>query len=102
LKIYEIAFVPSALKEWRALDSGVREQFKKKLEKLRHGPHVPSMRLSGWRNAYRVKLRRAGYRLGYRVFDDRVVILVIVVDRRDKDKVYDVMEARLKHLNDRS
>ena len=60
------------------------------------------MRVSGWRNAYRIKLRKAGYRLGYRVFDERIVIMVIVVERRDKDEAYEIMTARLQRLDDRS
>ena len=43
---YELAFKPSALKEWGKLGASVREQFKKKLaERLAH-PHVPSAALS--------------------------------------------------------
>jgi len=58
------------------------------------------MRVSGWRDAYRIKLRAAGYRLGYRVFEDRLVIMVIVVEKREKDKAYKLLDARLRRLDD--
>jgi mRNA interferase RelE/StbE len=45
--------------------------------------------MRGYRDAYRLKLRKAGYRLGYRVLDQQVVVVVIAVGRRDKDDVYD-------------
>ncbi len=88
------------MKEWRKLDPTLRDQFRKKLETLRLDPHVSTMRVSGWRNVYRIKLRKAGYRLGYRVLEDRVVIMVITVEKRDKDKAYRVLEARLRLLDD--
>jgi mRNA interferase RelE/StbE len=42
---YSLAFVESALKEWRKLAPWIREQFKHKLaERLEH-PRVPAERL---------------------------------------------------------
>lgn len=87
---YNLAFLDSALKEWRALDGAVREQFKKKLtERLDH-PRVPKDRLHGNDgNRYKIKLRAIGYRLVYEVRDAEVVVLVIAVGRRDAAEVYD-------------
>ena len=81
---YNLAFLDSALKEWRALDGAVREQFKKKLtERLDH-PRVPKDRLHGSDgNRYKMKLRAIGYRLVYEVRDAEVVVLVIAVGRRE-------------------
>ena len=62
---YNLAFVESALKEWRKLAPPIREQFKKKLaERLEH-PHVPSARLHNLPDCYKIKLRTIGYRLVY-------------------------------------
>jgi len=85
---YSLAFVESALKEWRKLTPPVREQFKRKLrERLAH-PHVPSARLHGLPDCYKIKLLSAGYRLVYQVDDRIVVVTVIAVGRRDKGLVY--------------
>jgi len=62
---YELGFHPDALKEWRRLDSTVREQFKKKLAERLVNPRVPSAQLSGRQNRYKIKLRTVGYRLVY-------------------------------------
>jgi mRNA interferase RelE/StbE len=44
---YELDFHPAAWKEWQALDSTIREQFKQKLaERLKNPHHAPS-KLSG-------------------------------------------------------
>ena len=87
--IYELKFGKQALREWKALDSSIQKQFEKRLAKIVQAPHVPSGRLHGYKNSYRLKLRKAGYRLGYKVYDDLVVVLVIAVGPRADDEVYD-------------
>ena len=86
--IYKLKFIPSALKEWEKIDSTIKEQFKKKLKERLATPHVPSARLSGFENHYKIKLRSSGYRLVYEVIDDEVCIMVISVGKRDKSSVY--------------
>ena len=85
---YSLAFVESALKEWRKLASPIREQFKKKLaERLEH-PRVPAARLHNLPDCYKIKLRSAGYRLVSQVDDKIVLVTVIAVGKRDKQRVY--------------
>ena len=85
---YELAFLESALKEWRKLGPAVRDQFKEKLRERLANPKVPSARLHGMPDSYKIKLRAAGYRLVYRVDDGVVLVTVIAVGRRDKGLVY--------------
>lgn len=73
---YKLTFKVEAEKEWRKLNSTLREQFKKKLAKRLENPHIPSARLSDLENCYKIKLRNAGYRLVYQVVDERVVVTV--------------------------
>lgn len=91
---YELGFVEAALKEWRKLDSNTREQFKKKLTERLENPRVPSAKLSGHQDRYKIKLRGVGYRLVYEVRDEEVLILVIAVGRRDRGQVYKFAEKR--------
>ena len=51
-------------------------------------PRIASARLSGMADCYKIKLRAAGYRLAYRVEDQRVTVVVIAVGRRDRNAVY--------------
>jgi len=39
---YKLEFNEHALKEWKKIDSSVKEQFKKQLAKRLENPHVPS------------------------------------------------------------
>lgn len=91
---YELAFLEIALKEWRKLDENTRGQFKKKLTERLLGPHVPSSRLSGSTNRYKIKLRSIGYRLVYEVRDTELIVLVVAIGRRDRDAVYKAAEKR--------
>lgn len=92
---HELAFLPTALKEWRALGANVRDQFKRKLQERLDAPHVPSARLSGMPGCYKIKLRAAGYRLVYRVDDDIVTVVVVAVGRRDRNLVYKIAAGRI-------
>lgn len=85
---YELAFLDEALKEWRRLDSPIREQFKAKLAERLAPPRMPAARLSGHPDRYKIKLRSAGYRLVYEVRDQVLLVLVIAVGKRDRNAVY--------------
>lgn len=85
---YELAFVESALKEWRKLTPQIREQFKARLRERLDHPHIVSARLPGLPDCYKIKLRTVGYRLVYQVDDKTVLVTVVAVGRRDKGLVY--------------
>ena len=85
---YVLKFLPTALKEWKKLDTSIQNQLKKKLKERLQNPHVPADRLYGFENHYKIKLRASGYRLVYEVMEKEVVVIVIAVGRRDKNLVY--------------
>ncbi len=85
---YKLKFIPTALKEWKKLDSYLQFQFKRKLKKRLDEPHVHSCRLSGFENHYKIKLRASGYRLVYEVMEEEICVLVIAVGKRGKNLVY--------------
>ena len=86
---YEVEWDPKALKELRILDGTLRLQFLKKLQERQAGPRVPSDALHGMKDCYKIKLPGAGYRLVYRVEDERIVILVLAVGKRARSSVYE-------------
>ncbi|MDD2449917.1 MAG: type II toxin-antitoxin system RelE/ParE family toxin [Sulfurimonas sp.] len=81
---YNLDFKPKALKEWSKLDSSIKEQFKKKLKNILENPKIPSNKLSGLDNVYKIKLRNSGFRLTYEVNEDEIIVLVLKVGKRDK------------------
>lgn len=86
--IYKLKFKVEAEKEWNKIDSTIRSQFKKKLAKVLENPHIPSAKLSGLVDCYKIKLRSAGYRLVYQVRDEEVVVSVVAVGKRERNEVY--------------
>lgn len=90
---YKLTFVKSAEKEWRKLGATLRDEFLGVLANRLDVPHVPSARLRGLKDCYKIKLRSSGYRLVYRVYEDTIEVRVIGVGRRD-GKVYDEAAGR--------
>ena len=83
---YQLTFNPQALKEFRKLD---------KLEERLQNPKVPSARLIGMADCYKIKLRSSGYRLVYQVQDEKIIVQVIAVGKRERMEVYQKAARRL-------
>ncbi len=92
--IYELAFLDEALKEWRKLDSTTRDQFKAKLAERLQNPKIPSARLHGAKERYKIKLRNIGYRLVYQVRDRELLVVVVAVGKRERNEVYRAAQGR--------
>lgn len=93
---YRLAFVPSAWAEWQALDGSVKAPLRNLLKKRLDRPHVHGAALHGaLRGYYKIKLRKHGIRLVYGVEDDVLTVMVMAVDKRDDNTVYESALARL-------
>ena len=93
---YRLFFVPSALKEWQDLDGSVKEPMRNLLRKRLDNPHVPGGALHGeLEGYYKIKLRKQGYSLVYGVEDDRLIVMVMAVDKREDGMVYRSVLTRL-------
>ncbi len=85
---YSLKFKQEALREWHKLDSQLKTRFKKKLEERLQHPYVQADRLAGQSHRFKIKLRNVGYRLVYEVRETELVVVVIAVGKREKNKVY--------------
>jgi mRNA interferase RelE/StbE len=92
---YRLVFKEEAKKEWDNLEPAVRSIFAKKIKERIEHPRVESARLSGMKDCYKIKLRRAGYRLVYQVRDKDVVVSVVAVGKREKNQVYNSAVKRI-------
>jgi mRNA interferase RelE/StbE len=92
--IYELGFLDDALEEWRKLDSSIRVQFKKKISERLNNPRIPSAKLSGHQDRYKIKLRSVGYRLVYEVRDSQLIVVVVAVGKRERNAVYSTAAKR--------
>jgi mRNA interferase RelE/StbE len=94
---YQLAFKAAALAEWRALDGSVKGLFRSALKKRLSNPRVPGSLLKGdLKDCYKIKLAKAGYRLVYSVQDDRLIVLVLSVGKREDSQAYREAIGRLQ------
>jgi mRNA interferase RelE/StbE len=94
---FEIYCIKPAHKEWQKLDNTIREVFLKKLIKLINNPRIEKNRLRGQlSDCYKIKLQYLGYRLVYQVIDNKVMLLIWAIDKRQNEDVYDGAKNRLK------
>ena len=116
---YRLLFLPSALKEWQALDGSVKEPLRKLLQKRLSNPHVPGGALHCELKGYyktqfqsrlmleardaetKIKLNKQGGRLVYGVEDDALVFVVMAVDKRADGAVYRSVVARVSEKVER-
>lgn len=92
---YKLSFLSSAKKEWEKLAPPIQRQFKTKISQRLENPCVPKDKLAGMSDCYKIKLRASGYRLVYKVINDKISIQVISVGKRDKDEVYRLAHKRM-------
>jgi mRNA interferase RelE/StbE len=91
----KLTFDRRALKEWHKLDADIRRQFKRKLAQVLEHPRIPANRLHGLPDCYKIKLRSAGYRLIYQVRDEEILVFVVAIGVRDKNRAYGKARNRL-------
>jgi mRNA interferase RelE/StbE len=94
---YKLHFIKKSKKEWDRLNSTIKEQFKKKLAKRLVEPIVAGDKLSGYENVYKIKLRSSGYRLAYEVREDKIIIVVLAIGKRENNDIYDSLKKRLDY-----
>ncbi len=92
---YRLVFLESAKKEWDKLAPIIQNQFKKKLQEQVINPYIPKDKLIGVESCYKIKLKSVGYRLVYRVIEEKVIVQVVAIAKRDKNVVYELMRSRL-------
>lgn len=92
--------VKESLKEWNNLNNKVKILFKKKLSKVIKNPIMVNNRLSDkLSNCYKIKLNREGYRLIYEVREQKIVMIVWAVGKRERNKAYDDAAKRLHAIS---
>lgn len=93
---YRLFFLPQALEEWHDLDGSIRPILKKLLAKRLENPHIPGGALHGpLSGCYKIKLAKQGVRLVYQVEDDKLIVMVLAVDRREDSAAYKAAVDRL-------
>ncbi|MBD8494448.1 type II toxin-antitoxin system RelE/ParE family toxin [Pseudomonas syringae] len=93
---FTLEFNEKALKEWKKLEPALQLQLAKKLKERLDLPRVEADRLHSLQDCYKIKLRSVGYRLVYQVMDNRLVVTVITVGKRERSDVYEAARKRIE------
>ena len=81
------------------MDGAVKETLRKLLQKRLNSPHVPGGALHGdLLGCYKIKLKKQGIRLVYRVDDGALIVMVMAVDKREDAAVYRSAMERVNEL----
>lgn len=93
---YSIKVHDDFVMELAKLSPSIKQQLRKKLDKVVENPHIPKNRLRGaLHNCYKIKLLKSGIRLVYQVNDDEIFILLLAVGKREDNEVYDIAVKRV-------
>ena len=81
------------------MDGAVKETLRKLLQKRLNSPYVPCGALHGdLLGCYKIKLKKQGIRLVYRVDDGALIVMVMAVDKREDAAVYRSAMERVNEL----
>lgn len=98
-QVYKVLLTKESLKEWNKIDHSIQRLFQRKLSSVVLNPIIVNNRLHGkLSNCYKIKLKRAGYRLIYEIRCQTVVLFVWAIDKREDAKVYDSAISRLRDI----
>lgn len=59
-------------------------------------PRIEADKLSGMTDCYKIKLRSAGYRPVYQIVDDKLLITVVAVGKRERSEAYTAARKRVQ------
>lgn len=93
---FSLEFTEKSAKQWKKLDESIKNQFRKKIKERLENPKVAKDKLSGYKDIYKIKLKDLGYRLAYQVKESELIVLVLVVNQRANDKIYNELKRIFK------
>ena len=92
---YRIELLEEVVKEdLKKLDHSIRKRIYNKLNELSIKIDLGKPLSSSLKGLY--KLRIGGYRVVYKIIDEKIVILVIAISKRDDFEVYKISQKRNK------
>ena len=105
---WEVKYLPEAKKDMKALDHSQQIVVRKAINKVKNNPlpqdeggygkplgHKHGLNLTGF---LKVKLRKEGIRIVYKLFKTETRMLVVVIGVREDEEVYEIAQRRIQQL----
>jgi mRNA interferase RelE/StbE len=100
---YRVEFLPEAAQEFAALDGSLKKLATKQIDKLVERPELGEplgkrmgIDLTGYHKIY---FGKKGYRIIYEIQQQRLVILIIGIGKRERAEIYREVARRLRRLD---
>ena len=91
---YSIEYHPKVVKDdIPKLDEKIKDIIERKIEKLIEEPHLGTALRGKLAGCYRLKISK--YRIVYKVYNEKLIILVIAIGKRDNLFVNETAEKRI-------
>jgi mRNA interferase RelE/StbE len=97
--MYNFEFHPEAKEELKKLNNGVQLLFTKKLKQVLNAPEIEinlgnknNLKLAGFKKVY---FNNKKHRIVYETIEDKVIIYIIAVGKRDDMEVYKKADSRI-------
>ncbi len=90
---YTIEYLPRVISEdIPKLDKRIKEIIRRKIEKLIEEPYLGFPLRGNLAGFYKLKV--SNYRIVYKIQNDRLIILIIAIGKRDNNLVYEIAFGR--------
>jgi len=99
---FEIKFIPEAAKEYKKLDGSIKQLVNIALHKLEEradeiGEELHDKRDTKLSGCRKIKFRKHGIRIVYRIIGDKMeIVQIITVGKREDNEVYKIAHKRLE------
>jgi mRNA interferase RelE/StbE len=96
LEAHQVVFSPAAKREIKKLDRSVQERVIRTLEQLSKEPRPRGLeKIQGHPDFYRIKAG-ADHRIIYHIFQERIIVVLVIRDRKDAYKHLDDLDGKLE------
>lgn len=97
---YKVEFLPQAAEEFDNLDGSLKKLAAKQIDKITENPYLGEalgkkmgIDLTGYRKIYFSKKQ---YRIAYEVQEEKILVLIVGIGKREKLEVYEMVAKRLR------
>ena len=97
---YRVEFLPEAAREFEALDGSLKKLAARQIEKLVERPELGEslgnkmgIDLTGYRKVY---FGKKGYRIVYEIQQQRLIVLIVGIGKRERAEIYREVARRLR------
>jgi mRNA interferase RelE/StbE len=95
---YKILFIEDAYEDLQKLDKSIQIEAIKVIKKLKENPYFGKPLKGNLKGFYKIYFFKKKYRMVYTIRENKLLILIVGIGKRDKEKIYKLIEKRREKL----